>query len=190
MMDLGRMALFCVLSGVLGCNAITGIEAYQVGPAPLATLATEPPRDAPEAGPDNGADIGSIPDTIDSAEDASGETEGDTAPEIAPDADAPDAPDACPLHDNGLGQSYSICDPVGTHSRSTAEAARAAWPEVGTDAATTCGAAECVYRKTATSCAVWSYAGVGAGHVKLTASCSGSVTACCLCPSESDFSWN
>jgi GTPase involved in cell partitioning and DNA repair len=55
-----------------------------------------------------------------------------------------------------------------TYSQSLAQNARAAWPFTGTDALCMCsGNAQCVYRQTATSCAVWMYTKTNAGHVRL-----------------------
>lgn len=100
-----------------------------------------------------------------------------------PDAvDAP-PPDACGSpHANGLGQTYAFCAPLGapgdpaTYSVEMARAARAAWPEAGTDLEGACATGDgrkAVWRKTADACAGWLYTTTMAGHVYLgTTSCS------------------
>jgi hypothetical protein len=93
------------------------------------------------------------------------------------------------LHDNGLGQHWSDCVPPGTFSLAEAEAARAAFPQAGTDFVGSCpdpihpsGAAAAV-RQGATFCATWVYEGVAAGLVRLE---QGTV---CVCPQPGDPSW-
>jgi len=101
---------------------------------------------------------------------------------------------ACmPQHQNGLGQTYDDCAPLGvpgnqaTYSVTMAGEARAAWPTVGTDGAGKCtgpNGGDALFRQTASSCAVWLYTGSAAGHVHLnTASNS------CVCASGSDPTW-
>ena len=93
---------------------------------------------------------------------------------------------ACePAHINGLGQSFDSCAPLGvpgsaaTYTLAMATAARDAWPFAGTDGSTTCtGGVPVVFRRTATSCAVWTYGKSDAGYVHLntansTCYCSG-----------------
>src|SRR5262249_47553078 len=83
---------------------------------------------------------------------------------------------ACqPVHSNGLGQTYLLmCVALGTpgnaatYTVAMATAAQQAWP-AGTDSTKTCGngsnAAACVTRTGASTCAVWCYTKVLAGHV-------------------------
>ncbi|HEX4826334.1 MAG TPA: hypothetical protein VFV19_18685 [Candidatus Polarisedimenticolaceae bacterium] len=107
---------------------------------------------------------------------------------------------ACePAHFNGLGQSFDDCAPLGTpgtgstYTHTLAVEARAAWPFpavidddciCGTGTTTTC-----VYRQTATSCAVWEFKNATglsspAGHVNLNTANNG-----CVCPSGTDATW-
>ncbi len=97
-----------------------------------------------------------------------------------------------PAHHNGLGQPFDSCDPLGvpgtasTYSLGLASAARAAWPFAGTDGSCGCvpGNMACVFRQTATSCAVWIYEKSLAGSVHLN-----TANNTCLCPSASSPTW-
>jgi hypothetical protein len=93
-------------------------------------------------------------------------------------------------HQNGVGQSYYSCDPLGTpgnastYSLAMAQGARAAWT-AGTDSSGTCpGSSNTVSRVTATQCAMWSYSGTLAGHVFVSAPNE------CFCPLATDPTWN
>jgi hypothetical protein len=85
---------------------------------------------------------------------------------------------ACqPLHINGLGQTWDDCVALGvpgnaaTYTHTMAVEARAAWPFSGSDSDCSCtGGVTCVYRQTATSCAVWVYNKSAAGYVRLNTS--------------------
>ena len=97
-------------------------------------------------------------------------------------------------HSNGLGQTYTDCQALGTpgnqasYNVTMATEARAAWPFSGTDSAGTCGAgggAAAMSRQTASSCAVWAYTGSIAGYVHLN-----SATNQCFCPTTTDPTWN
>jgi len=98
------------------------------------------------------------------------------------------------LHTNGLGQSFSDCQPLGvpgnaaTYSAALASEARAAWPFFGNDSTASCGtgpnAAFAAIRQTASSCAVWVYQKTLAGYVHLN-----SASSTCACPTASDPTW-
>src|SRR5262249_55374171 len=104
---------------------------------------------------------------------------------------------ACEVqHQNGLGQIYTSCNPLGipgtpaTYSVAMATAARAAWPTAGADSAGMCAVglanAKCLARASATSCAVWCYSNKQlAGHVHLNAA-----NNTCTCPTAADLSWD
>lgn len=115
-----------------------------------------------------------------------------SAPDVAAEAETL----AC-KHDNGLGQAYTLCVPLGktgdpaSYSIDMAKRARDAWPTPGIDGEGACndGTPLYVWRKTATACAAWTYtngsgAWVGsAGHVYL-----GSTA--CSCPDKTCAAWN
>jgi hypothetical protein len=94
-------------------------------------------------------------------------------------------------HNNGLGQHWFDCNPLGTpgtastYSVTMATAARNAWDQTGTDAAGRCGAgpseSACVTRQAAGECAVWCYTGPLAGYAARGATCS--------CPSTASLTW-
>jgi hypothetical protein len=96
-------------------------------------------------------------------------------------------------HNNGLGQDFAFSAPLGapgqpvTYSFYMAFAAAKAWPFSGTIGSTPCGkdpgAPHNVYKKTATSCAVWVYTKDLAGYVRLTQGDT------CRCPTISDPTW-
>jgi hypothetical protein len=98
-------------------------------------------------------------------------------------------------HNNGLGEPYYDCSPLGTpglpstYTATMASEARTAWPNAGTDNMGTCGnganASACIGRATAGSCAVWCYTKGLAGYVHLNL-----VNNQCYCPTTSDPSWN
>ena len=99
---------------------------------------------------------------------------------------------ACePPHVNGVGQPFDDCAPLGvpgseaTYSKALAMKARAAWPFAGVDMDCTCtGNAQCVYRKTATSCALWVYTKSASGHVALNVASN-----TCFCATVNDPTW-
>jgi hypothetical protein len=97
-------------------------------------------------------------------------------------------------HQNGLGQTYDDCTPLGvpgnqaTYSLNLATKARAAWPSTGTDGSGKCvgpNGGDALSRQTTTSCAVWLYTGSAAGHVRLN-----TADTTCYCPSTADPTWN
>jgi hypothetical protein len=107
----------------------------------------------------------------------------------------------------GLGQNYALCAPLGvpgdptTYSLAMATAARAAAP-AGTDTSGVCtgnkGTAACLNRVINGECVVWCYqndTGNGtaiAGHVFRNNAANGGFKpfSSCLCPFESDPTWN
>ncbi len=108
---------------------------------------------------------------------------------------------ACePAHQNGLGQGYDDCSPLGvpgtnsTYSYTLATEARNAWPMSSAgDADCICGTGStttCVWRQTATSCAVWEFhsasgASSPAGHVNLNTANNN-----CYCPASTNPTWD
>jgi Stigma-specific protein, Stig1 len=95
-----------------------------------------------------------------------------------------------PIHMNGLGQSYlSSCDALGTYNVTTANEAANAWNATATTGSSSCGNSSCVWRLSATECAVWCYSKMHLGQViKVTASSCISPTN--VCPSGSSGTWN
>ena len=86
--------------------------------------------------------------------------------------------DLCPTeHENGLGQVFFDCNPLGTYTHDSALSAADAWTTTGTtyDGTTLCGAS-CIGRQTTTTCAVWCWAGGWQGQVALGS------TLVCQCP--------
>ncbi|HKQ98817.1 MAG TPA: hypothetical protein VJV75_13145 [Candidatus Polarisedimenticolia bacterium] len=102
---------------------------------------------------------------------------------------------ACaPPHQNGLGQTYTSCSPLGvpgnpaTYGQALASQARAGWPVTGSDfqLADFCGAGlSAVLRQAPSQCAVWVYTGSLAGYVRLN-----SASSTCLCPTAASPTWN
>jgi hypothetical protein len=100
-----------------------------------------------------------------------------------------------------LGQNYFItnaCQVVGTpgnpatYTLEMANAARAAWPQTGTDSAGQCGAsmANAVSRSNATACVVWIYESTLAGAVFVNTTPGDGGLPDCLCPGSLSRTWN
>jgi hypothetical protein len=101
-----------------------------------------------------------------------------------------------------LGQNYFIanaCQALGTpgnpatYTQEMAVAARAAWPQAGTDdvpGTGSCGGQSALSRVTATACVVWVYAGSLAGSVFYSTTMSDAGGPACLCPGSTATSWN
>lgn len=98
-------------------------------------------------------------------------------------------------HDNGLGQQYASCAPLGTpgddrtYSMEMANAAAQAWEPQGViaplDKLCAFFAASCLSNTSGTACAVWCYAGGGlAGRVLANTSTT------CQCPGGTSPHWN
>lgn len=145
--------------------------------------------DAPDAGegglhdapPDGGSDTDGRPEAADAQ----------TCDRQAPNAQCGQIPpDACSLfvHNDGLGQQWTDCAPLGTYDESEAEnACRAAAAAGGGDPASctprscgdagiedVCGAVGATF-----GCSCWGFAGPGAGHVLSN----------CECARATDWSW-
>ena len=148
--------------------------------------ASDPALDAPaESAPTIDSGTGGA-----DAEDADGGSGEDARPE----ADAAQEVEACSpvTHSDGLGQSWSDCAPLGTYDQAEAQAACSAWAAVnGSSGALGCsvsicpdGASTIVYwlSTEATCAANWVYQGAATGHV-------GPVGIGCMCPTQSDPSW-
>jgi hypothetical protein len=97
-------------------------------------------------------------------------------------------------HQNGLGQTYSDAASLGSpgnqssYTQVMAQEAANSWPQTGTVSSAVCNVprnAQMVTKKTATSCAAWTYTGPIAGHVHLNTANNN-----CMCPSASDPTWN
>jgi hypothetical protein len=90
-------------------------------------------------------------------------------------------------HDNGLGNNYFDCAPIGTMNLTQATAAANAW---GTSGATSaqCGDSLCVGRTVGSKCALWCYSGPLAGYVAVALSWDGVCTG--ACPSTAGNAWN
>jgi hypothetical protein len=99
-----------------------------------------------------------------------------------------------------LGQSYFItngCQAMGTPGNAAtytvemARAARAAWPQAGTDGEGTCGGgANAVSRANSAGCAVWLYDTVLAGAIFVNTTPSDGGPPACLCPGSLTSTWN
>jgi hypothetical protein len=196
-----------VLSLSLGCNALSGIEEYEIAPpVSVAAIGPDGAADAEIAADvlDDSIVIDSgVVETIDSGATVAADTaadagEADVLADALVDADADagageaDAAPCTPIsHSNGLGQTYLDCAPLGTpgvastYTVSMASKARAAWPFTGTDSDSSCGGIPgLLYRKTTTSCAVWVYTTGGAGRVHLN-----TVDNTCYCPISGGVVW-
>lgn len=93
-------------------------------------------------------------------------------------------------HDNGIGQTYRSCDPLGTHTEASAMAACRAFIQGG--GGTYCqrtvpsfcgGVAILSGGQIGSVHALWTFAGAIKGHVVLTGAASG-------CPIATDPTWN
>jgi hypothetical protein len=91
---------------------------------------------------------------------------------------------ACaPLHQNGLGNTYVACAPLGSASSDLAFAACQSWSaRTGPCNLTSCAGTVCAMG--GTRCACWALDGTGvANHVN-------SVVGACTCPTSTDPTWN
>ena len=98
-------------------------------------------------------------------------------------------------HDNGVGQNFYDCSPLGTPGTATtytlamANEARDAWPVAGAVSTGSCGTAPaatgtCTCKLGAASATVWCYTGGLAGYVFQNSA------AACGCPIIGDTTWN
>jgi hypothetical protein len=95
-----------------------------------------------------------------------------------------------PVHMNGLGQSYlHNCDPLGTINVDTANAAADAWMMGATSGSSMCGNSNCVWRLSATQCAVWCYSKMLSGKVT-EATATSCITPQVCPPSTGSATWN
>jgi Cys-rich repeat protein len=103
------------------------------------------------------------------------------------------------LHQNGLGQTYTDCAPLGvpgnpaTYTANMANEANNAWPDLGSQSSGTCadpvsGMDNCVAQDDGFQAAVWCFSGHLAGYVVLTpdGTCLGGP----CCPTTADSTWN
>jgi hypothetical protein len=85
-------------------------------------------------------------------------------------------------HDNGAGQKFYDCNPVGTHTLATAKEAAQAWSPTGLDQSAVlpfpCSGG-CFAWQTMSACGVWCYSGSYAGQVYVNQS---SIACVCLFP--------
>ncbi len=98
-----------------------------------------------------------------------------------------------------VGQSYFLsngCTPVGTpgsaatYNLAMATAARAAWPQTGTDGNGSCGGSSALSRQNSTACVVWLYDGTLAGSVTVNTTPGDGGLPDCLCSASITTSWN
>jgi hypothetical protein len=95
-----------------------------------------------------------------------------------------------PEHENGLGQTFFHCNPVGVRTLESAAAAAQAWRPGGRPTVQVPGCSDCLgwetpSGETPSACAVWCYGSdpLG-GRVALTPS------PVCLCPTTASATWN
>lgn len=89
-------------------------------------------------------------------------------------------------HDNGIGQFYFDCEPLGTYNLTQANKARQAYIDAGHPGISSdnvdCGFRIAAARlESASSCATWSYSGSTAGHVISQETC--------VCPTDNSAPW-
>jgi len=91
-------------------------------------------------------------------------------------------------HNDGLGQHYYDCNPLGTpgmgntYSQMMAMEAANAWMAGGTTATVMCMGQTCFHKKIGGQCATWCYTGALAGRVDLAGGCA--------CPTVNSPTWN
>jgi len=144
----------------------TGEETSRDAPADLRDPrdTSEPPEAAIDAGPDADTDAGPM-DSLEAGTDAG--TDADVGGEVG-----------CPVHTNGIGQTFVYCAPLGmpgvssTYTIELARAARSSWIPTVTGTLSDFELSACVERQIWKSDgsakladAVWCYAGSTAGHV-------------------------
>lgn len=174
------LAPLALLLSLPACNALSGINDYETAD-PLVSPAVLAPDAAGEAGPDTPPDTDAAELRVDAEPDGGGEAEAEVAPDAPadtapPDSGAPDAPDAAPscTHSNGLGDSYTLCVPLGvpgtaTYTKEMAAAASDAWAPFKAPMEGWCaGVAGNFYARcrSATDCAIWMRSGPSAGRVR------------------------
>jgi hypothetical protein len=97
---------------------------------------------------------------------------------------------SAPAHNNGVGETYSNCAPLGPPvNESMAMAAAQSWqPSSGMGSQAQCigtNPPQVVFKQTPNSCAIWAYSGRTTGHVHLNTASDD-----CVCPTLSDPTWN
>lgn len=155
----------CGLSGVglcAGCSAFSGTDAGDDRDGAM------PESTSPNNTIENDGSV------VDAGADSSVPDSGS----VIVDAGSIDAGCTVVTHDNGLGQHWQDCVPLGTYDETQALKACAAY-DAGSCAQSAggCGAEQMVHPPGNNT--LWEYQGVGAGHVSVS-----------TCPGPSDPGWN